>query len=107
MTRAQIMKFLLPLATASLALAGCTDAGFRGVTGVRNATEAEVASCRYVTTITMKPGVYGPVLADQGIKYARNKVLESAGQSGANTVVFDRVEPGGAVYLVSAKAYSC
>ena len=101
------MKTLSALAGAVLVLAACNDPGFRGVTGVRTAEASEVGSCRFVSTITMKPGVYGPVLGDQGIKYARNKVLDSARESGANTVVFDRVEPGAAVYLVSARAFSC
>jgi hypothetical protein len=74
---------------------------------VRTAEASEVGACRFVTNINMKPGVYGPVLGDQGVKYARNKVLESARDDGANTVVFAPVEPGGDVYVLKAQAYAC
>ncbi len=98
---------LIPVLTVATLLTGCSDPGFRGVPSVRSAEASEVGACRYITDIRMKPGVYGPVLGDQGVKYARNKVLESAQQSGANTVVFDPVEPGAAVYMLTGKAYSC
>lgn len=98
---------LFPALAAAALLTGCSDPGFRGVPSVRTAEASEVGACRYITDVRMRPGVYGPVLADQGVKYARNKVLESAKESGANTVVFEGVEPGGDVYLISAKAYSC
>lgn len=103
------MRLIATVATVAAAalLAGCSDPGFRGVPSVRTATASEVGMCRHVTDIRMRPGVYGPVLGDQGVKYARNKVLESAREGGANTVVFDGVEPGGDVYLISAKAYAC
>ena len=55
----------------------------------------------------MTPGVYGPVVTDQALRYARNKVMTDARNAGANTVVFDTVEPGSEVYLIHAKAYRC
>lgn len=94
------------LLAAMAALTACTDPGFTGVTGVREADAAEVAACAYVSNISMTPGVFGP-LADQGLDYARNKVLEDARNLGANTVVFDKVAPGADVYRVTATAYRC
>ena len=66
------------LAALAAGLAGCTrDPGFTGVAGVREATAAEVAVCTYVSDIRMRPGTYG-VLADQGLKYARNTIMADA-----------------------------
>jgi hypothetical protein len=104
--RRAAMKSPILIATV-LALAGCDDPGFRGVPEVRTATAAEVGSCRLISHISMTPAVYGPVLAEQGVRYARNKVMESARADGANTVVFEQVEPGADVYVVRAQAYSC
>jgi hypothetical protein len=95
------------LAALVVGLGGCSgDPGFTGVPGVREAEAGEVASCRYVSNIAMTPGVFGP-LADQGLKYARNKIKEDALNLGANTVVFEKVSPGADVYRVTATAYSC
>lgn len=88
-------------------LAGCMrDPGFTGVAGVREATAAEVAACTYVSDIRMKPGTYG-LLADQGVKYARNTIMADARDAGADTVVFDSVTPGADVYELHAVAYRC
>lgn len=95
------------LVVAFVALAACSDPGFRGVQGVRVAMENEVGACRFVEDITMQPGVYGPILAQQGVKYARNKMLDQAGQDGANTVVFTEEVAGSTVVNISGKAYSC
>lgn len=101
-------KKLAPIGLVVLAaVAGCTsDPGFTGVPGVREAEATEVAACAYVSNIGMTPGVFGP-LAEEGLKYARNKVKEEALQAGANTVVFDKVTPGTEVYRVTATAYRC
>lgn len=88
-------------------LAGCSDPGFRGVPSVRTASSVEVSACRLISHISMQPSVYGPVLGGQGVSYARNKVLQSAAADGANTVVFDQVEPGAEVYEVRGSAYAC
>jgi hypothetical protein len=98
-------RYLLVLSL--FGLAACNDPGFIGVGGVLAVEESEVAACRLVSNITMEPGVYGPVLAEQGLRYARNRVLEQARQDGANRVVFERVEPGSDVYLLRARAYAC
>lgn len=88
-------------------LAGCTsNPGFKGVPGVREATQAEVSQCRYLMDISGEPGVYGPLL-QQGLKYTRNSILADAQDAGANTVVFDPVSPGAAVYKLHATAYAC
>jgi hypothetical protein len=95
------------LGLATLALAACvSDPGFRGVTGVRTITASEAAACRYVTDIRATPGAYGP-LAQQGLEYSRNRVLDLAKQSGANAVVFAQVTPGDLVTEVRATAYAC
>lgn len=93
---------------AAGALTGCVtdDPGFRGVTGVREITEAEAASCTPITDIRATPGVYGP-LAQQGLQYARNQALDLAKESGANAVVFRPVSPGSPVYEIRARAYRC
>lgn len=93
---------------AVAALAACTsDPGFSGVAGMNEAEASEVTQCRYVTDLRMTPGVYGPVLAEQGLRYARNKIMADAKQSGADTVVFDKVVPGSDVYELHAIAYRC
>jgi hypothetical protein len=75
-------------------------------TGVRTATAEEVVACTYVKNITTTPGVFGP-LAQQGLEDARNAALRSAVASGANTVVFEEVEPGAPVFRLEAVAYIC
>lgn len=95
------------LALALIAAACTSDPGFTGVSGVREAaTAAEVQHCRYITNISMTPGVFGP-LATQGLKYARNTVKADAQAAGADTVLFDKVSPGADVYEVKAVAYRC
>jgi len=96
MTRAAL---LLP----AVLLAACSQPA---PTGVRTATAAEVASCAYVKNISTTPGVFGP-LAQAGLEDARNAALRSAQTSGANTVVFDEVEPGAPVFRLEAVAYRC
>ncbi len=94
-------------AALAAGLAACTqDPGFVGVAGVREATVAEVGACSYVSDIRMSPGTYG-MLADQGVKYARNKIMADARDAGANTVVFDPVTPGADVYELHAVAWRC
>lgn len=100
----RLCLFCLPLTAA---LAGCNDPGFRGVSGVRTAEAHEVVSCTRLVTIRTRPDVYGPLLADQGLTYARNRVLDDARKAGANTVVFDKVTPGEPVFEVTAQAYRC
>ncbi|HEY0276145.1 MAG TPA: hypothetical protein VGC31_08765 [Paenirhodobacter sp.] len=97
---------LLPILAIAL-VAGCNDPGFRGTTAVRVASADEVGACRFIENVSVKPSVYGPVLGDQGVKYSRNQLLDSARRDGANTVVFDKVDPGAAVYVVSGRAFSC
>ncbi len=88
-------------------LSACVEnTGLRGVTGVRAITEAEAASCTYVTNIRSQPSVYGP-LAQQGLEASRNQVLGFAKDNGANAVVFVPVSPGALVTEVRATAYRC
>lgn len=77
------------------------------VTGVSEAQAEEVGACTLVTSIRSTPGIYGPLLAEEGLRQARNAVLKDAKDAGANTVVFDKVAPGAPVYEVTAGAYRC
>ena len=110
MARPGRMTIAWPAAATWVGLAllgGCTqDPGFAGVAGVSEAEQSQVGACAYVMDISMEPGVYGP-LASEGLKYAHNKVLASARDAGANTVVFDKVVPGVPVVAVHAVAYRC
>lgn len=91
-----------------LALAGCTsDPGFTGVSGVREATAGDVLACHYISDISMRPSLYGPVLGQEALKYARNTIMADAQDLGANTVVFDQATPGADIYKLHAKAYRC
>lgn len=92
------------LILAPILLMGCDP--LAAPDGVRTATADEVSSCEYVKNISSTPGVFGP-LASVGLDDARNGVLKSAAQSGANTVVFEPVEPGERVFTVDAVAYRC
>ncbi len=101
------MKKILIAAAIVAPLSACIrDPGFTGVSGMREATAAEVAQCRYITDIRSTPGTYG-ILASPGVRYARNRILADAQQAGANTVVFDPVSPGTEIYQLHAVAYSC
>jgi hypothetical protein len=101
------MRQGLTLAAVAALVAGCTgQPGFTPVYGVREATPAEVAACRYISDISMTPGVYGP-LAAPGLKYARNSIMADALDAGANTIVFDQATPGTDIYKLHARAYAC
>jgi hypothetical protein len=56
--------------------------------------------------MTAVPTLYG-AFAAQGIAGARRAVLEGAAEQGADTVVFDRIEPGATVTEVVAATYRC
>jgi hypothetical protein len=100
MTRHSLL--LLPL------LAACTaPAGLTGVPEVRVISAAEAAACTPLEALSMTPGLYGPVIGEQAVEYARNEVLALARQGGANAFVFDETPPGEPVYLVRGTAYRC
>ncbi len=102
-----LYRWLGSAALAAALVAGCTqDPGFVPVRGVDEITAAQAASCAYLLDIRMKPGVYGP-LADQGVKYARNRVLADAKAAGGNAVVFKAVSPGTDLTVIEATAYRC
>lgn len=95
------------IAAGTAFLAGCSnDPGFAGVPTVRDAEQGEIAACRYVADLSIKPSLYGP-FADAAVKYARNKLKEDAANMGANTVVFQKVDPGAMVTDLKATAYKC
>jgi hypothetical protein len=101
------MKQIILVAAIIAPLSACIrDPGSTGVSGMREATAAEVAQCRYISDIRSTPGTYG-ILASPGVRYARNRILADAQQAGANTVVFDPVSPGTEIYQLHAVAYSC
>lgn len=97
------MKSSMALLGLPVVLVACAQPA---PTGVRTATVEEVAGCEYVKNISTTPGIFGP-LAQAGLEDARNAALRSAANSGANTVVFDQVEPGARVFTVEAIAYRC
>lgn len=99
---------LLPLLPVLvLALGGCMNGSSPVPTApVRVASAAEVTQCKYVMNLSDKPGLYG-AFATQGQDYARKSILDSAAQAGANTVVFDKIEPGSMVTELTATAYRC
>lgn len=97
------MKRLLP---ALALLVACTSTAPTAVPPVRVAEPAEVAGCTRVGNVRATPSVYG-VFATQGIADARRAVLVGAAEQGADTVVFDRVEPGATVTEVTAASYRC
>ena len=86
--------------------AACTSTAPPAVPPVRVAPAAEAAGCTRVGTMTGVPGVYG-IFAAQGIADARQVVLDGALEQGANTVVFDPIEPGTTVTRVTAATYRC
>ncbi len=94
------------LGAATLALAACNNMSSVSGAPVRVAQASQVAQCKYVIDLTDTPGMYG-ALATQGQDYARKMILDDAARAGANTVVFDKVDPGGMVTEVKATAYSC
>ena len=94
---------------AALALAACAPApGLVGAPGVRIVTtEAEVAACTPVLVYTRTPGLFGPVVGEQALEYARNEVLAAAAADGADTVLFEEGGPNQPAYYVRARAYRC
>ncbi len=100
------MNRTLPTLACLTLAAACNNPGFTGVPDVRTATAAEVAGCAFVTELRTRPGVYGP-FAQQGLDFARNQTLAAARDDGANTVVFEPVEPGALVTEIRARAYRC
>lgn len=93
---------LLPL------LAACTPpAGLTGVTDVRVISAVEAAACEPLMILSSTPGLFGPVLGQQAIEFARNETLADARELGANAFVFDETPPGEPIYLVRGTAYRC
>ena len=86
--------------------AACTSTAPPVAPPVRVAEPGEVAGCTRVGTMRATPGVYG-IFATQGIADARRTVIEGAAEQGANTVVFERIEPGTTVTEVTAATYRC
>ena len=97
---------LLPLVLVT-ALAGCmNDLSTVSSAPVRVVSEGEVTQCKYVVNLNDRPGMYG-ALATQGQDYARKAILDQAAQAGANTVVFDKIDPGTMVTEITATGYRC
>lgn len=93
---------LLPL------LAACTPpAGLTGVPDVRVISRAEAAACEPLENISMTPGLYGPVIGEQALEYARNEALALALRGGANAFVFEETPPGEPVYEIRGTGYRC
>lgn len=90
----------------TILLAACTSVAPGAIPPVRVAEQADVGGCVRVGTMTGVPNLYG-AFAAQGIAEARRTVLEGAAGQSANTVVFDRIEPGVTVTEVTAATYRC
>jgi hypothetical protein len=97
------MKRLIPVLAV---LAGCMTTNSPAATGVRVADPEAVAGCTRVGKMSAVPGLYG-IFAAEGVAEARRAVLKGAAEQGANTVAFDRVEPGTTVTQVTAATYRC
>ncbi|MEL6645247.1 MAG: hypothetical protein AAFQ79_15055 [Pseudomonadota bacterium] len=99
----------LVLGLAPLALAACEPAsGFVGAPGMTVASDAEVAACTPTKVYTTTPGVYGPVVGEQALEFARNETMANAQEDGANTIVFDSGGLGDTEALfVRARGYIC
>jgi hypothetical protein len=101
MTRLSFL-ILLPL------LAACTPpAGLVGVREVRVISAVEAARCTPLEVISTRPGLYGPVLGQQAVEFARNETLDAARDAGANAFVFDETPPGEMITIVRGTAYRC
>lgn len=92
-------------ATALLALAAACTAP-QSSAPVRVADASQVGQCKYLEDLNNRPGLYGQ-LATQGVEYARKAILDQAAADGANTVVFQKVDPGAMVTELKATAYRC
>ncbi len=89
-------------------LAACTaPAGLTGVSDVRVISAAEAADCEPLRILSTTPGLYGPIIGQQAIEFARNETLADAREIGANAFVFDETPPGEPVYLIRGTAYRC
>jgi hypothetical protein len=97
-----MIRSLFPMLLA----AGCASTAPPVTVPVRIAEPHEVTGCARVGTMSGVPGLYG-IFATQGVADARRVVLEGAAEQGANTVVFDRIEPGATVTEVTAATYRC
>lgn len=73
---------------------------------VKEASPDQVANCQKVGIVTGVPGLYGP-LAEIGLRDARNAAKTVAFERGANTVVFDPIPEGEAVFELRGVAYRC
>ncbi|MEM9476283.1 MAG: hypothetical protein AAGA71_13395 [Pseudomonadota bacterium] len=101
------MRYLLVL--APLALAACDPSpGLDGAPAMNVASAEEVAACTPTKIYTTTPGVFGPVVGEQAMEFARNETMANAQEDGANTIVF---ESGGLgdpdALFVQARGYIC
>lgn len=96
-----------PLALLPLVAACTAPAGLTGVPEVRVISAAEAAACTPLEILSTTPGLYGPVIGQQAVEYARNETLAAARDAGANAFVFDETSPEEPVYLVRGTAYRC
>lgn len=97
------------LLLAPLALAACEPAGgLVGAPGLAVASAGDVAACAPTKIYTTTPGVYGPVVGEQALEFARNETMVNAQEDGANTIVFESGGLGDTDALfVQARGYIC
>ncbi len=74
---------------------------------IRIATAAEVTGCTPTEVITTTTGVFGTIGQERALELARNETIQTALQSGANTMVYENGAPGSQDVFVRARAFSC
>ena len=89
-----------------LVCVGCATALTQRGMQIQITQPAEVDDCRYLDDITRRSSI-GGVYADEGIKSARNLVLNDAAQMGATHIVWSQIEGGYSGATASAKVYRC
>lgn len=75
--------------------------------GVRIATDAEVANCQILRVVTTTLGVSGTIADDRALELARNETLQNVRELGGDTAVFESGGPGSQDLFVRARAYRC
>jgi hypothetical protein len=75
---------------------------------MRVASDAEVTACTPTKIYTTTPGVFGPVVGEQALEFARNQTMADAQEDGANTIVFEEGGLGDTdAFLIRARGYIC
>lgn len=102
------MRRISAVLVATVILQACQPASpLVDDSGVREATLAEVDTCRPISILTTTTGVSGTIARDKAMELARNEMKSMAREAGANTVVYQNGAPGSEDLFVRAGAYVC